>query len=344
MKIILSRKGFDSKSGGCASPIMPDGTLLSMPIPEPEGVRYNELAYNGTSYAEILKDLNPKERYEYAHLDPDIRDGVRIKGVPEWKPAFGQVKQTQSQLENAGVEPGDIFLFFGWFKQADTIGGKYRFVPGAEDLHVIYGYMQIGEILTNQRTIENYAWHPHASSLYRKTTKNTLYIPTARLSLVPNKKGYGVLDWREDRVLTKKGDNNKRATWKALDFLMPQHVYGDKTNSAKNGLFYNGRWQELVVYESPGLIDWVRGLLSDDAVKDRVDSPKETVFPGAEEEKEELPGKPKVKPGSTVRHYKYGIGTVKRIERDIIYVSFAGEEKKFQYPFVVDNNYMTPEG
>ncbi|MBO4456467.1 MAG: hypothetical protein J5802_01965 [Butyrivibrio sp.] len=36
MKIILSRKGFDSTNGGCASPIMPDGTLLSMPIPSDE--------------------------------------------------------------------------------------------------------------------------------------------------------------------------------------------------------------------------------------------------------------------------------------------------------------------
>ena len=33
MKIILSRKGFDSASGGLCNPILPDGTLLSMPIP-----------------------------------------------------------------------------------------------------------------------------------------------------------------------------------------------------------------------------------------------------------------------------------------------------------------------
>jgi len=33
MKIILSRKGFDSSVGGCASPILPDGKMLSLPIP-----------------------------------------------------------------------------------------------------------------------------------------------------------------------------------------------------------------------------------------------------------------------------------------------------------------------
>ena len=34
MKLILSRKGFDSSSGGQANPIMPDGTVLSLPIPD----------------------------------------------------------------------------------------------------------------------------------------------------------------------------------------------------------------------------------------------------------------------------------------------------------------------
>ena len=36
MKLILSRKGFDSSCGEQASPIMPDGTLLSLPIPDDE--------------------------------------------------------------------------------------------------------------------------------------------------------------------------------------------------------------------------------------------------------------------------------------------------------------------
>ena len=36
MKIILSRKGFDSANGGIVSPIMEDGTLVSFPIPADE--------------------------------------------------------------------------------------------------------------------------------------------------------------------------------------------------------------------------------------------------------------------------------------------------------------------
>ncbi len=32
-RLILSHKGFDSRSGGCPSPIFPDGTMFSLPIP-----------------------------------------------------------------------------------------------------------------------------------------------------------------------------------------------------------------------------------------------------------------------------------------------------------------------
>ena len=73
-------------------------------------------------------------------------------------------------------------------------------------------------------------------------------------------KGYGTLDFRKDRVLTMEGKG--RATWNEYDFLMPEHVYGNKKNSAKGeGLYYCGIWQELVVFVSDGLLEWVRGIL-----------------------------------------------------------------------------------
>ena len=33
MKVIISRKGFDSSAGKMASPILPDGRVISLPIP-----------------------------------------------------------------------------------------------------------------------------------------------------------------------------------------------------------------------------------------------------------------------------------------------------------------------
>lgn len=117
MKIILSRKGFDSVSGGCPSPILPDGALLSMPIPSQKGVRYADLTYGGHTYADILTGLNPKRQYEACHLDPDIRSGIRTIPVKDWKPAFGQTGSAAGMLQNAGVTVGDLFLFFGLFRQ-----------------------------------------------------------------------------------------------------------------------------------------------------------------------------------------------------------------------------------
>ena len=47
MKIILSRKGFDSQYGKIKSPILPDGTLLSLPIPQENDTKtFDELYYN----------------------------------------------------------------------------------------------------------------------------------------------------------------------------------------------------------------------------------------------------------------------------------------------------------
>ena len=58
MKIILSRKGFDSSNGGIPSPILPDGTLLSLPIPAKlDTISFDDLNYNGVLYSDILKQL-----------------------------------------------------------------------------------------------------------------------------------------------------------------------------------------------------------------------------------------------------------------------------------------------
>ncbi len=267
MKVILSRKGFDSSNGGCPSPILPDGTLLSMPIPSDDNVSYEELCYCGNNYSDLLAHLSPRKTYLYCHLDPDIRENIRLVDIPDWKPAFGQIGAAQGLLMNAHVEIGDIFLFFGWFRQIELHNDKYRYIRKntadfyhSFDLQVIYGYMQIGEIITNPNRIAEFYWHPHSSSQRLMNTSNALYVPSARLSFLPNKNGFGVLDYREDRVLTMNGQ--KRGTWKELDFLYPQYVYGNKKNSAKNkGLYYSGIWQELVVSESENLLEWAKSII-----------------------------------------------------------------------------------
>lgn len=268
MKIILSRKGFDSSNGGYPSPIMPDGALLSMPIPTNDTDRYSDLCWNGSTYSEILSQLCPKKDFSGCHVDPDIRENNRLSPIDNWSPAFGQCGAAQGLLANAGVERGDIFLFFGWFRRVEKTDKGYRYAKNNKDdfyyhadMHVIYGYMQIGEILTDPESISKYHWHPHSSKLHRKTSNNTLYLPSETLSINDSLKGYGTLDFRRDRVLTM--ENKGRATWNEYEFLLPKNLYGKKKNSAKGkGLYYCGIWQELVVFESEGLLDWVKEIIT----------------------------------------------------------------------------------
>ena len=268
MKVILSRKGFDSSNGGCPSPILPDGTLLSLPIPSEDSDSYDGLAYKDMNYADILKQLRPGKTYTHCHVDPDIRPNLRSRDVDGWAPAFGQIDAAQGLLANAGVEPGDLFLFFGWFRPIESSETGYCFRKrntgdyfSWADMHVIYGYMQVENVLTDPAEICKYAWHPHATASRLKNRTNALYLPSEHLSWSSNLPGYGTLDYRKDRVLTMEG--KKRGTWNPLPFLMPEQVYGNKKNSARDGgLYYAGIWQELVINESDDLLEWVKGLLS----------------------------------------------------------------------------------
>ncbi|NLU36430.1 MAG: hypothetical protein GXX01_05350 [Clostridiales bacterium] len=271
MKIILSRKGFDNTYGGCASPILPDGTMLSMPIPsEDDDILYSQLQYKEINYADMLKQLNPRiKNITTCHLDPDIRPDIRIKSPENWMPAFGQIGSAQGLLRNAGVTVGDIFLFFGWFRRVKHTKSGYRFLTkddsndfyDSSDLHVIFGYMQIGRIITDQSEIRKLSWHPHASEERLKDKTNTIYIASEKLSICPDLPGYGTFDYRKDRVLTMEGKN--RSVWNAYEFLMPDKIYGNRKNSAKDGgLSYRGIWQELIVNNvSTELLDWVISII-----------------------------------------------------------------------------------
>ena len=156
-----------------------------------------------------------------------------------------------------GVEGAESFSVRYWPKENVFTDDFYA----CADMNIIYGYMQVGEILTAPEKISKYHWHPHASEERLEKTNNALYLPAKTLSFAPSLKGCGTLDFRKDRVLTMEGKG--RATWNEYEFLMPEHIYGNKKNSAKGkGLYYSGIWQELVVFESEGLLDWVKGILT----------------------------------------------------------------------------------
>lgn len=241
--------------------------MLSLPIPDETSGQptYNELAFGSRTYAAILSDLGAKQAGdETCHLDPDIRPGVRVAVLPAWKPAFGQTGAAQGHLHRAGVGIGDIFLFFGWFRQSEVEpGGQLRFVrrgkdPAGADVHAIYGYLQVGRILTNPADIRAYAWHPHALPRYWNDHTNALYLPAEHLSLDPELPGCGVLDYRSDRILTAPG--HTKAVWTAYPFLLPDNLiraHRRNASSEPGTLFFQGIFQELVYEGTSEMQRWL---------------------------------------------------------------------------------------
>ena len=264
MKIILSRKGFDSSSGGQANPIMPDGTLLSLPIPDEEdAISFSSLQWNGMSYYDIIHSLNPKTKYTIdskCHLDPDLRKGIKDR-LPNWKPAFGQMNASLSHLRNQNVSVGDIFLFYGWFRETELKDGRIQYKKDGLDAHIIYGYMEVGEIIEHKEDVPKGCMeHPHF--MYDNSWKikqNAIFLATEQLSVIPSLSGCDVLDYRRDRVLTKSGMS--RRYWNLPDFFKKVNI-SYNANSWQDDYFKSaGRGQEFVMEATPEIINWVKHII-----------------------------------------------------------------------------------
>ena len=107
MKIILSRKGFDSGFGGYPSPIFPDNTFCSLPIPpsnDSYSLNFSDIHINNKNLGDMVCDLSKGKipTYKGTHLDPDMqKDAVPRRSG--WLPAFGQVRAAQGHLANHSV-------------------------------------------------------------------------------------------------------------------------------------------------------------------------------------------------------------------------------------------------
>jgi hypothetical protein len=231
MKIILSRKGFDASAGGVASPIFPDGTLLSLPIPDQNGtVTYADLCWGENQLGTLVEGVTHGRinRQRRAHLDPDLYPAICAR-PPAWRPLLGQDGAAQSHLTNQGVGVGDLFLFFGWFRAVEPQHGYYRFIKNAPDLHLLYGWLQVGAVLTGTQLVEEppvwAAGHPHCSG--GRGARNTLYIASEQLTLdgsVTTCPGAGFFPLYQKKLcLTAKG--RLRTHWRLPRWFYPD---GDK--------------------------------------------------------------------------------------------------------------------
>ena len=128
MKIVFSRKGFDSGSGGGASPIV-DGKPISLPIPDTKGIArttYGDLGLGEHASKASKGAYGPESQ---CHHDPMFTGDGRC--------LFGQVGAAQTHLANQGVGVGDTFLFFGLFRR-----------DGEAPHHRIFGYLKIEEMIS----------------------------------------------------------------------------------------------------------------------------------------------------------------------------------------------------
>lgn len=280
MKIILSRKGFDSAYGGYPSPILPDGKLVSLPIPSSDVVKYSDLKLDDNkSYFDLMKELKTKIKYNKewheltkdteCHLDPDIYSYV-LKRDKDWCACFGQINQSQSHLLNEGVKEGDLFLFFGWFRQTILKNGKLCFNKSAPDLHILFGYLQIEKIIQVNDKTEIPEWmkcHPHAMDEDRKkTSTNTIYVARKSLSWNENIAGAGIFKFNKDLVLTKEGFSRSR--WYLPDFFKNVKISRHSEKSWKSEGYFKSVdiGQEFIIQDNDKVENWAKNLIKNNHI------------------------------------------------------------------------------
>ena len=158
---------------------------------------------------------------------------------------------------------GDLFLFFGWFKHTEYHQGRLRYVPRMPNLHVIYGYMQIGSIIESIEQIPEWLnYHPHANRKNYKEAwekgQNAIYLPTDHLSIAPDLPGSGTFKFDKSLVLTKEGYSRSR--WEFPESMRGVAI-SHNPNGWKSDYFQSAAiGQEFVMDGTKAVMDWVKDL------------------------------------------------------------------------------------
>ena len=253
-RIILSRKGFDTQNGGFPSPICPDGTLISIPIPS----KYNDDCYkylnfdcNNRHISTILNDLtnnqikiNGKIKVvDYndtkfkCHYDPQIIDDYFT---------LGQTGKALNHLDNQGVNVGDMFVFYGLFQKIDFFNNKWQYIE--KPFHYIFAYMIVEDILdVNPKYMNSQKYsflnkHPHLQKNFlKKYPYSKIYIG----------RKFKYFHFDEKRIITDLVDFEGVSKWKIpLDFDFSDSISFIKNMKVSNGYCYiqhKGPGQEFVI-------------------------------------------------------------------------------------------------
>lgn len=259
MKVVFSRKGFDSTAGGFPSLIFPDGTIFSIPIPSRnDKYKYKELNfhYEDESIQSILNDLTNNQirnknwlRCDYnnseqcCHYDPLSYSEPAFTGI-----TLGQANASEKHLRNQNIGTGDIFLFYGWFREVNRVNGTWTYTKNSPDIHLIWSYMSIGDIVRidtirqQQSAIEKYPFllsHPHIGDPNGQS--NSIYLSDK----------YRYFEHNQTRCLTDTIKYRGRATWRLPRFFDQKDAFSYLNNftADKNDVVisYRGYGQEFVL-------------------------------------------------------------------------------------------------
>lgn len=253
MKIVLSRKGFDSRYGGVPSPLLPDGAV-PLPIPARAGPKqFQEIRWRDGSLGPLVEELTAgRVRADHrCHLDPDLQIGA-LPRQPGWRPVFGQHDIAQWHLERQGVGPGDLFLYFGLFRAAEQLaGGTWRYVRRAPPVHRLFGWLQVAEVVrVGTDTVGARAarpWlsdHPHVNG-HSWTATNTIYISTRALSIGGTEirsSGGGVFSGNGGRLTLTAPEARSCSYWRLPGWFLPSDGVPSLSYHGKKPWRRDGPW------------------------------------------------------------------------------------------------------
>jgi hypothetical protein len=279
VRIILSRKAFDSGSGGVPSPILDDGRMVPLPIPDKASpIRYQDLSWDGISVGPLVTALTRGRipATHFAHLDPDVNPGSlpRDRG---WRALFGQDGSAQGHLARQCVTVGDLFLFFGLFRPVTGSGASARPLRAAPARHVLWGWLQVGSVIgVDSCSAGELPWaryHPH---FHRPPSRsNTLYLAADHLDLpgAPELAGAGHFPRYRDQLRLTAGNARRAGDWDLPGWMHPRDgqpaltYHGAPSRWTPVGqrvrLDAVGRGQEFVLDTGhyPEAVDWARTLI-----------------------------------------------------------------------------------
>jgi hypothetical protein len=280
MRLILSRKGFDSSAGGTPSPILQNGRMVSFPIPDKQSpILYDDIVWEGGNIGSLVSDLTHGKisPSHHAHLDPDIFC-YSLPRLPGWRPIFGQTGAAQAHLRNCGVKEGDLFLFFGLFCRAVSTHGRFHWDKKFKPRHIIWGWMQIDEILSvDNYEVEKYKWacyHPH---FHRGIdSKNYVYFSRKQLTLegfnAEEVHGAGIFQFFSDSLQLTMPSCPSPSIWELPEWFYPENgrtplTYHNDLNRwerthHKTKLKTAARGQEFVLDcdDYPEAFEWLAAL------------------------------------------------------------------------------------